>query len=56
MTKNEWLDEPVTVTLKRRDWMVVVDSARSFDVRVPAEQGDGGACLDEIQAAIDGNS
>lgn len=50
--RSGWLDEPVSVTLPRRTWMVVVGAARDFDVRVPGEQGDGGACLDTIDAAI----
>jgi hypothetical protein len=47
------LDEPISVTLLRREWMVVVSAARDYDVRVPLEQGDGGACLDKIQKALD---
>jgi hypothetical protein len=46
------LNEPITVTLKRREWMVVVSAARDYNVRVPREQGDGGACLDMIDAAL----
>lgn len=45
-------DEPITVTLKRREWMTIRDAARDYDVRIPREQGDGGACLDEIERAL----
>lgn len=46
------LDEPITVTLRRREWMVVVAAARDYDRRVPRDQGDGGACLDKIEEAL----
>lgn len=46
------LDEQVTVTLARREWMVIVSAARDYDVRVPREQGDGGACLDKIERIL----
>lgn len=52
---QSWLDEPITVTLRRREWMVVVGAAREYDVRVPREQGDGGACLDMIEEAVNGS-
>lgn len=52
MAENEnGLDEPVTVTLLRREWMVVVGAARDYDVRVPRDQGDGAACLEKIERA-----
>lgn len=51
--RTQWLDEFVSVTLPRRKWLVVVAAAASFDRRVPTEQGDGGACLDTIRAALD---
>jgi hypothetical protein len=47
------MDELVTVTLPRRDWLVIVGAASDFDARVPREQGDGGECLDVIRAALD---
>lgn len=50
--REAWLNEPVAVALPRREWMVIVGAAREFDVRVPREQGDGGACLDTIMAAV----
>jgi len=46
------LDEPITITLKRREWMVILAAARDYHVRVPREQGDGGACLDAIEDAL----
>jgi hypothetical protein len=46
------LDREVTVTMTAREWWVVVGAARDYDVRVPREQGDGGACLDKIEAAL----
>lgn len=49
------LDELVTVALTRREWMVVVRAAADYNVRVPREQGDGGACLDKICEAIGGD-
>ncbi len=47
------MDEPVTVTLPRRSWLVIVRAASDFDARVPLEQGDGGECLDVIRRALD---
>jgi hypothetical protein len=51
--RDAHLDEAVTVTLKRREWMVVVAAARDYGVRVPRDQGDGAVCLDVIQAALE---
>lgn len=45
--------EPISVTLSRGQWMVLLAAAASYDCRVPLEQGDGGACLDTIRKAID---
>lgn len=52
LLRERWLDEPVTVTLPRRTWITVAGAARDFDVRIPYEQGDGGACLDTIWDAV----
>jgi hypothetical protein len=46
-------DEPITVTLRRGQWMVLISAASSYNYRVPLDQGDGGACLDTIREAID---
>jgi hypothetical protein len=46
-------NEPITVTLRRGQWMVIHAAASSYNKRVPLEQGDGGECLDVIQAALD---
>lgn len=46
------MDEPITVTLTRREWVVILAAASSYDTRVPLEQGDGGACLDKIREAL----
>lgn len=46
-------DEPITVTLRRGQWKVILSAASVYDRRVPLDQGDGGACLDTIREAID---
>ena len=51
--RERWLDEPLTITLPRRTWLVVHNAAQDFDARVPPEQGDGGDCLRVIKEAID---
>lgn len=53
MTRQANADEPVTVTLRRGQWMVLLSAASSYEKRVPLEQGDGGACLDTIREALD---
>lgn len=52
----EWWDEPITVTLPRRQWEMLHEAASSYDVRIPREQGDGGVCLDAILAALDASA
>lgn len=53
--RDQWLDEPVSVTLPRRTWITVAGAARDFDTRIPYEQGDGGTCLDTIWDAVGRN-
>lgn len=50
--RERQLDDPITVTLKRREWLVILGAASDFNARVPLEQGGGGACLDTIRAAL----
>jgi hypothetical protein len=44
--------DEISVTLTRGEWRVILGAARDYDVRVPREQGDGGACLDKIERAL----
>lgn len=45
-------NEPISVTLRRGQWMVVLGAAANYDARVPREQGDGGECLQKIADAL----
>lgn len=54
LSKEDWLNEEISVTLPRRKWQVVATAAA--DIYEPPIEGDIGECLDIIEAAINADS
>lgn len=46
-------DDMITVTLRAGQWLVLSLAATEYDHRIPRDQGDGGAALDEIARQLD---
>lgn len=43
----------LAIVLEREQWLVLLEAAANYDVRVPREQGDGGECLRVIAEACE---
>jgi len=47
------MSDNLAIIMSRGQWLVILEAASNYDVRVPREQGDGGACLEIIAEACE---